>query len=153
MGANEYKISRTFSTRQRKIFPALIMFQSKIIALESGYWREGRKLGSWRLISVQPLIGSNIMAFSISSALRVLEVLCCHILIEFLSNRSLHVMVDSCLSKLVNVVLGVQHGSVLDPSLFLLNTFLRSFFPFWKISRPVMLMTPLWWLLCHPQVL
>ena len=28
---------------------------------------------------------------------------------------------------------------------------LRSFFPFWKISWSVMLMTPLWWLLCHPQ--
>ena len=92
------------------------------------------------------------MAFSISSAPRVLEVLCCHILIEFLSNRSLHVMVDSCLSKLVNVVLGAQHGSDLDPSLFLLKAFVWSFFPFWKISRPVMLMTPLWWLLCHPQV-
>ena len=28
---------------------------------------------------------------------------------------------------------------------------LRSFFPFWKISWLVMLMIPLWWLLCHPQ--
>ena len=28
---------------------------------------------------------------------------------------------------------------------------LRSFFPFWKISWSVMLMSPLWWLLCHPQ--
>ena len=28
---------------------------------------------------------------------------------------------------------------------------LRSFFPFWKISWSVMLMAPLWWLLCHPQ--
>ena len=30
-------------------------------------------------------------------------------------------------------------------------TTLHSFFPFWKISWSVMLMTPLWWLLCHPQ--
>ena len=28
---------------------------------------------------------------------------------------------------------------------------LRSFFPFWKICWSVILITPLWWLLCHPQ--
>ena len=33
--------------------------------------------GSCRLISVQPLIGLTIRAFSIDSALWVLEVLCC----------------------------------------------------------------------------
>ena len=38
--------------------------------------RVGRRLGSCRLISVQPLIVSNIRVFSISSALWVLEVLC-----------------------------------------------------------------------------
>ena len=37
----------------------------------------GRKLGSCRLTSVQLLIGSTIWAFSISSALWVLEVLSC----------------------------------------------------------------------------
>ena len=36
------------------------------------------------------------------------------ILTLFLSNRSQHVMVDGCRSKLVNVVSGVPHGSVLD---------------------------------------
>ena len=41
-------------------------------ALESG-----RRLGSCRLTSVQPLIGSTIWAFSISSDLWVLEVLSC----------------------------------------------------------------------------
>ena len=51
------------------------------------------------------------------------------ILTEFLSNRSQQVMVDGCRSKLVNVVSGVPQGSVLGPLLFL-----RSFFPFWKIS-------------------
>ena len=41
------------------------------------HWRVGRRLGSCRLTSVQPLIGSTIWAFSISSALWVLEVLSC----------------------------------------------------------------------------
>ena len=43
------------------------------------------------------------------------------ILTQFLSNRSQHVMVDGCPSKLVNVVSGGQ-GSVLGPLLFLLYT-------------------------------
>ena len=44
------------------------------------------------------------------------------ILTQFLSNRSQHVMVDGCWSKLVNVVSGVPHGSFLSPLLFLLYT-------------------------------
>ena len=44
------------------------------------------------------------------------------ILTQFLSNRSHRVMVDGCRSKLVNVVSGVQHCSVLGPLLFLLYT-------------------------------
>ena len=39
-----------------------------------------------------------------------------------LSNRSQHVVVDGCRSKLVNVVSGVPHYSVFDPLLFLLYT-------------------------------
>ena len=39
--------------------------------------RVGRRLGSCRLISAQPLVGSTIMKFYISSVLRELEVLCC----------------------------------------------------------------------------
>ena len=38
-------------------------------------WRMGRRLGSYRLISVQPLIGLTIRTFSIGSALWVLEAL------------------------------------------------------------------------------
>ena len=42
------------------------------------------------------------------------------ILAQFLSNRSQHVMVDGCGSKLVDVVSGVPQVSVLGPLLFLL---------------------------------
>ena len=49
------------------------------------------------------------------------------ILIQFLSTRLQHVMVDDCRSKLVNVVSGVSQGSVLVPLLFLLCT--TEFFP------------------------
>ena len=42
------------------------------------------------------------------------------ILTYFLSNRSQHVIVGGCLSKLVNVVSGVPQSSVSGPLLFLL---------------------------------
>ena len=54
------------------------------------------------------------------------------ILAQFLSNLSQHVMVDGCRSKLVDVVSGVPHFSVLGPLLFLLYT--SELFPFWEIS-------------------
>ena len=44
------------------------------------------------------------------------------ILTQFLSNRSQHVMVDGCRSKLVNVFSRVPQGSVLGQLLFLLYT-------------------------------
>ena len=44
------------------------------------------------------------------------------VLTKFPSNRSQHVMVDDCRSKLVNVLSGVIHGSVLDTLLFLMYT-------------------------------
>ena len=44
------------------------------------------------------------------------------ILTQFLSNLSQHVMVGRCRSKLVDVVSGLQQGSVLSPLLFLLYT-------------------------------
>ena len=44
------------------------------------------------------------------------------ILTQFLSNRSQHVMVDGCQTKLVEVVSVVPQGSVLGSLLFLLYT-------------------------------
>ena len=44
------------------------------------------------------------------------------ILTQFLSNRSQQFMVDSCWSKLVNIVSEVPKGRVLSPVLFLLYT-------------------------------
>ena len=44
------------------------------------------------------------------------------VLTQFLSNWSQYVVVDGCRSKLVNVVSGVPHESVLGPQLFLLYT-------------------------------
>ena len=44
------------------------------------------------------------------------------ILTQFLSNRSQHVMVDGCRSKLVDVVSGLPQGNVLGSLLFLLYT-------------------------------
>ena len=44
------------------------------------------------------------------------------LLTQFLSNRSQHVMVDGCWSKLVNAVSGVPQSSVLGPLLFLQHT-------------------------------
>ena len=69
-------------------------------------------------------------AFDWVNHLRILYKLCSvgvigsvlSILTQFLSNRSQHVMVDGCRSKLVNVVSGVPQGCVLDPLLFLLFT-------------------------------
>ena len=61
------------------------------------------------------------------------------ILIQFLSNGSHHIMVDGCWSKLVDVVSGVPQGSVLANYCSFCT--LQSFFPFWKISRSVMLIT------------
>ena len=76
----------------------------------SGDWQGLRPC---RLISAQPLTESTIIEFSISSALWVLAILTATTLTQFLSNRSQHVMVDGCRSKLVEVVSGVLQGSVL----------------------------------------
>ena len=44
------------------------------------------------------------------------------VLTQFLSNRSLFVLVDGCRRKLVNDVSGVPQGGVLGPLLFFLYT-------------------------------
>ena len=93
-------------------------------ALESG-----QGLGSCRLISVQPLIGSTISVLSISSAVWILDVLCC-VYWQFLSNRSQPVMAMVVGVMALwrwrwlqsNVVSGVPQDSVLGPLGFLLST-------------------------------
>ena len=60
------------------------------------------------------------------------------ILTQFLSNRSQHLIVDGCRSKLVNIESGVPQGVFWERYCSFCR--LRSFFPFWKISRSVTLM-------------
>ena len=64
------------------------------------------------------------------------------ILTQFLSNRSQHVMVYGCWSKLVSVVSGVPQGSVFGPLLFLLYT-LELFYILENKLIGYMVMTPL----------
>ena len=85
------------------------------------HWRVRRRLGLCRFYSV---------AFYRVNHLGILYKFCSigigdsvlSILTQFLSNRSQHVMVDGCRSKLGNVVSGVPQGSVFGPLLFLLYT-------------------------------
>ena len=60
------------------------------------------------------------------------------ILVQFLSNRSQLVMVNGCFSKLVDLS-GVPQ--LLFRARYCSSCTLRTFFPFWKISWSVMLMT------------
>ena len=74
------------------------------------------------------------------------------ILTQFLSNRSQStarwMVVRVNWLKLYQEC---RRAVFLGPLMFL--KYPISFFPFWKISWSVMLMTPLWWLLCHPRCL
>ena len=83
------------------------------------HWRLDGRVELFRSSSAPLLTGSTIRGSSSSSVLWDLEVLCC----LFWHSFSLigHSM-SSCRSKLVNVVSGVLHGSVLGPQLFLLYT-------------------------------
>ena len=65
-----------------------------------------RVLGSCRLISAQPLIGSTTREFSIYKLCYVgIGGSVLIILTQFISNRPQRVMVDGCRSKLVNILL------------------------------------------------
>ena len=85
------------------------------------HWRVGRRLESYRLVSAQPLIGQTIREFSISSVHWVVEVLCCQYWHSFYQIHN-STLLDSCRSKLVNVMSGVPQGSALGPLFFFLHT-------------------------------
>ena len=60
----------------------IIWLRYKLLTIDIHYkvhWRVGRRLGLYRLISVQPFIGSvlSIKEFCLSSVLWILEILCC----------------------------------------------------------------------------
>ena len=61
------------------------------------------------------------------------------VLTQFLSNRSQHVMVDDCRSRLVDIVSGVLQCSVFGPLLFPLC--ISELFSTLEYSWSVMLMT------------
>ena len=62
--------------RMGKVWVPVMHFRAYSIHCKL-HWRVRRRLGSCRLISVRPLIGLTIRAFSIGSALLALSVLCC----------------------------------------------------------------------------
>ena len=94
---------------------------------------------------------ATIREFSISSVLLILEVLCC------LYWHSSYQIDHSTLSWMIVEVNWLTWCQKCRMAAFWARYCSydtpRSFFPFWIISWPVMPMTPLWWLLCHPQAL
>ena len=111
------------------------------------HWRMGERPG---LISVRCLISSSIMEFSISSALGVLEVLCC-LYWQFLSNRSQHVTVNGCQSILFNVVAGQEYRRKVFWAHYCSSCTTWCFFLFCRINWLVMPMTPYLLLLIVPS--
>ena len=106
-------------------------------ALESG-----RRLGSFRLTSALPLIGSTIREFCISSVLWLLEVLCCLYWHSFyqIDHSTLWLMVVgvnwlTLCQECRRAVFWAHYCSSYSP---------LSFFPFWRINSSAMPMTPLW---------
>ena len=82
------------------------------------HWRVGRRQGLYRLaVPIDRVIHQEIL-YKLCSVGIGGSVL----LTQLLSNRSQHVIVESCLSKLVNIMSGVQQGSVLGQLLLLLYT-------------------------------
>ena len=106
------------------------------------HWRGDRRLVAYRLISAQPLTGSTVREFCISSVLWVLEVLCCLYWHSFhqIDHNMLWLMVVgvnwlTLCQEFCRAVFWAHYCSSSTP---------RSFFPFCRISWSVMPMTPLW---------
>ena len=104
-----FVLSTTQFAYRKSPWVPMMLFSARHIHCKM-HRRVGRRLGSYRLISAPPLIGSTIRKYSISSILWVLQALCCLFFDTVSINRSQHVMVDSCLSKLVNVASGVPQA-------------------------------------------
>ena len=85
------------------------------------HWRISRRLGSCKLISALLSIGWTLMEFSILCSVCIGGTVL-SILTQLLSNRSQHVVLDGCLSIMVNVASRVPLCSVLGPLLSSLYT-------------------------------
>ena len=73
---------------------------------------------------ILPIVMCNFVSIKIIIIIIIIIIGCSmlSVLTQFLSNRSQHVLVDGCWSKLGKVVSGVLEGSVLGPLLYLLYT-------------------------------
>ena len=124
----------------RKVCVFLMHFCARPIHCKDN-WRASRRLGSYRLISVQTLIRSTIRGFTISSVLWVLEVRCClhwHSFYQIDHSMWWWTLVE------VNWLTSCQeYRRVLFGAHYSFSCTHRTIFPFWKISWSVMPMTPL----------
>ena len=96
------------------------------------HWRVGRRLGSCRSTSVQPLICSTIWAFSISSALWVLDVLSC--LYRHTFYQTDHSKLWFMVVEVNGLMLYQECRSAVFWARYCSSCARQSFFPFWKIS-------------------
>ena len=93
------------------------------------------------------LIGSTIWVFSVSSVLWVLEVLSSLYWHSFYQTD--HSTLWWMVVEVIWLTLYLECRRAVFWARYCSSYTLRIFFPFWKICWSVILMSPLWWLLCH----